>query len=100
MVTPFRNRDGSGAGHFISEQALGWLRFRTGVCATHLELLQLLQDHVVRHVVEQPVSGGQDDVTQLDVEGRAVCRIRAAGIEIAKVRQRTTKTSIRKVVTT
>lgn len=58
--------------------------FRTGVCATHLELLQLLQDHVVRHVVEEPVSGGQDDVTQLDVEGRAICRVRAAGAEIAK----------------
>lgn len=45
---------------------------------TYFELLQLLQDHVVRHVVEEPIGGCKDDVTQLDVEGRAVCGIRAA----------------------
>lgn len=46
--------------------------------ATHLEFFQLLQDHVVRHVVEKPISGGEDDVTKLDIERRAVCGIRAA----------------------
>lgn len=53
---------------------------------TYLELLQLLQDHVVRHVVEEPVGGREDDVTQLDVEGRAVCCIRAAGADAVKVK--------------
>lgn len=46
---------------------------------TYLEFLQLLQDHVVRHVVKQPVSGREDDVTKLDVKGRAVSGIRAEG---------------------
>lgn len=49
--------------------------------ASHLQLLQLLQDHVVRHVVEEAVGGGEDDVAQLDVEGGAVCRVRAAGTD-------------------
>lgn len=48
---------------------------------TCLEFLQLLQDHVVRHVVKKPIGGGEDDVAQLDVEGRAVCRLRAAGAD-------------------
>ena len=46
---------------------------------THLELLQLLQDHVVRHVVEEPIGGGEDDVPNLDIEGGAVCSVRAEG---------------------
>lgn len=44
---------------------------------THLQLFQLLQDHVVRHVVEQSVCGGQDDVPKLDIEGRAVSSLGA-----------------------
>lgn len=51
----------------------------SGRGAPYLQLLQLLQDHVVRHVVEEAVGGGEDDVTQLDVEGGAVGRVRAAG---------------------
>lgn len=44
---------------------------------THLQLFQLLQDHVVRHVVKQSVCGGQDDVPKLDIEGRAVSSLGA-----------------------
>lgn len=51
---------------------------------TYLEFLQLLQDHVVRHVVEEPVGGGEDDVAKLDVEGRAVCCVGAAGTDAVK----------------
>lgn len=39
---------------------------------TYLEFLQLLQDHVVRHVVKETVGGGEDDVPELHVKGRAV----------------------------
>lgn len=46
---------------------------------TYLKFLQLVQDHVVRHVIKQPVSGGEDDVTQLHAERGAVCCVRAAG---------------------
>lgn len=46
--------------------------------APHLEFLQLLEDHVVRHVVKQPVSSREDDVTELDVKGRAVCCVGTA----------------------
>lgn len=50
---------------------------------THLQLFQLLQDHVVRHVVKQSVCGGQDDVPKLDIEGRAVSSHRAGeGTEV------------------
>lgn len=52
-----------------------------GAC---LELFELLQDHVVRHVVEEPIGGGEDDVTQLDIEGRAVCSVRAEGTDTEK----------------
>lgn len=51
---------------------------------THLEFLQLLQDHVVRHVVKEPIGGGEDDVTQLDVKGGAVCSIRTVGVQTIK----------------
>lgn len=51
---------------------------------TYLEFLQLLQDHVVRHVVEEAVGGGEDNVAQLDVEGRAVCCVGAAGTGTVK----------------
>lgn len=43
----------------------------------YLELFELLQDHVVGHVVEEAIRGSQDDVTQLDVEGGAVSGLRA-----------------------
>ncbi|CAB1332835.1 unnamed protein product [Coregonus sp. 'balchen'] len=36
-----------------------------------------MTDHVVGHVVEEAIRGGQDDVTQLDVEGGAVSGLRA-----------------------
>lgn len=49
-----------------------------GGIATHLQLLQLLEDHVVGHVVEQPVGSREDDVTELDVKGRAVCCVGTA----------------------
>lgn len=55
---------------------------------TCLEFLQLLQDHVVRHVVKEPVSGCEDDVTQLNVKGRAVCGVRAEGTDTG-IKQRT-----------
>lgn len=51
---------------------------------THLQLFQLLQDHVVRHVVKQPVCGGQDDVPKLDIEGRAVSGLGAGDGERLK----------------
>ena len=38
----------------------------------HLEFFQLLKNHVVWHVVKQPVACRQDDVTKLHVEGGAV----------------------------
>lgn len=44
---------------------------------THLQLFQLLQDHVVRHVVKQPICGSQDDVPKLDIEGGAVSSLGA-----------------------
>lgn len=43
----------------------------------YLQFLQLLEDHVVGHVVEEPVRGRQDDVSQLNVERGAVGSIRA-----------------------
>lgn len=43
----------------------------------YLELFELLQDHVVGHVVEEAIRGGQDDVTQLDIEGGAISGLRA-----------------------
>lgn len=46
--------------------------------ATHLQFLQLLEDHVVGHVVKEPVRGREDDVPQLDVKGGAVCGVRTA----------------------
>lgn len=49
--------------------------------ATHLEFLQLLQDHVVRHIVKQPVGSREDNVTKLDIKGRAICCVGAAGTE-------------------
>ena len=55
---------------------------------THLELLEFLQDHVVWHVVKEAVCGREDDVTQLDVEGRAVCSLRT--VEKTQSRQATT----------
>lgn len=43
----------------------------------YLEFLQLLQYHVIWHVVEEPISGSEDDVTELYVKGSAVCGVRA-----------------------
>lgn len=45
--------------------------------SSDLEFFQLLEDHVVRHVVEESVCGRQDDVSQLDIKGGAVSSIRA-----------------------
>ena len=53
---------------------------------TYLELLELLQDHVVGHVVEQPIGCGEDDVAELYVKGGAVCFVRAAGTDAIKSR--------------
>lgn len=46
---------------------------------THFEFLQLLQYHVVWHVVKEPISGSEDDVAQLYIKGGAVCSVRAEG---------------------
>lgn len=56
----------------------------THLCTSYLELFQLLQDHVVRHVVEEPVSGGEDDVAQLDIEGGAIGRVGAEGTDAVR----------------
>lgn len=39
---------------------------------SHLELLELLKNHVVGHVVKEAVRGGEDDVAELHVKGGAV----------------------------
>lgn len=57
----------------------------THLSTPYLELFQLLQDHVVWHVVEEPVSGGEDDVAQLDIEGGAVGRVGAEGTDAARI---------------
>lgn len=49
---------------------------------THLQLFELLQDHVVGHVVKEAISGSEDDVTQLHVKGGTVGGIRAAQTHI------------------
>lgn len=46
--------------------------------APYLQLLQLLQDHLVRHVVKEAVGGRDNDVTQLDVKGGAFGHVGAA----------------------
>lgn len=43
----------------------------------HLEFFELLQDHVVGHVVKEAVARCQDDVAELHVEGGAVSRFGA-----------------------
>lgn len=55
---------------------------------TDLEFLQLLQDHVIGHVVKEPVGGGEDDVAELHVEARAVGCVGAVGTH-AEVRRST-----------
>lgn len=64
----------------------GLLCVRVCVCVrTCLELLELLQDHVVRHVVKKAVRSGEDDVTKLDVKRRLV---RHFGTEERRERER------------
>lgn len=46
---------------------------------SHLEFFELLEDHVVWHVVKEAVARRQDDVTELYVERGAVGGFRAAG---------------------
>lgn len=44
---------------------------------TYLEFLELLEDHVVGHVVKKPIARSEDNVSKLDVKGRAVGSVRA-----------------------
>lgn len=62
-----------------------------GAPTTYLQFLQLLQDHVVGHVVEESVGRREDDVAQLDIERGAVCSIGAA--QIRRTHQRTASES-------
>lgn len=45
----------------------------------HLEFFELLQNHVVWHVVKEAIARRKDDVTELHVEGGAVSSFRAGG---------------------
>lgn len=56
----------------------------THLSIPYLELFQLLQDHVVWHVVEEPISGSEDDVAQLDIEGGAIGRVGAEGTDAVR----------------
>lgn len=49
---------------------------------TYLQFFQLLEDHIIRHVVKQPIGGGEDDVTQLHVKGGAVSGFWAVNTQI------------------
>lgn len=58
----------------------------------HLEFFELLQNHVVRHVVKEAVGRSQDDVTKLHVKGRAVSCFRTGGKNGGMARSVTSET--------